>query len=192
MGGTGGDAPQQTPPRSRVVLYSSLAVGAVLALLIAVLAFSGPSTPGSGSSPLIGKAAPSVSGSVLVGTGQQSLAALNGKWVLVNFAASWCVPCRQETPQLEAFVREHAQSGDATILGVAFDPSDISNLKSFNEKNGVNWPAVNDPSAEVSYGVTQIPQSYLVDPAGRVVAKFFGAVTAAQLDAAISKASTPR
>lgn len=175
--------------RSRVVLYTSLSVAVVIAVFVAVLASSKPAANGTASSPLIGKAAPPVSGPALGGGARYSLGQFAGKWVLVNFAASWCVPCRQETPQLLQFAKEHAATGDATILTVAFDPTDVSNLASFLAGAKAPWPAVNDPNAEVAYGVSAIPQSYLVDPSGTVVAKYFGEVTAAQLDSVIQKAT---
>jgi cytochrome c biogenesis protein CcmG/thiol:disulfide interchange protein DsbE len=174
-------------PRSRVVMYSTLAVAAVVAVFIAVLASARPTSAGNSSSPLVGKPAPPVAGPALLGGGHYSLAGYTGKWVLVNFSASWCVPCREETPQLQKFESEHSATGRAVVLAVAFDPSDVANLASFLAANRVTWPAVNDPSAEVAYGVSQIPQSYLVDPQGTVVAKFFGGVTAAQVDKVMAK-----
>ena len=186
-GGPGGPPPERG--RSRVVLYTSLAVAVVVAVLVAVLASSKSAGSGAASSPLVGKAAPAVSGPSLSGGGNYDLTQFRGKWVVVNFAASWCVPCRAETPQLQQFEQEHSASGNAVILGVAFDPNDVSSLASFLAKSKATWPAVNDPNAEVAYGVSAIPQSYLVDPQGTVVAKFFGGVTAAQLDGVIQKAS---
>lgn len=178
-------------PRSRVVLWTSLGVAAVIAVLIAVLAAAKPSSSGSNSSPLLGKPAPPVSGAALNGGGSYSLAQFSGQWVLVNFAASWCVPCRDETPQLQSFADEHAAGHTATVLGVAFDPSDVANLASYLRSAHTTWPAVDDPSAEVAYGVSQIPQSYLVDPRGTVVAKFLGALTDAQVDRVMAKAGAP-
>ena len=177
------------PRRSRVVLYTSLAVAVVVAVLVALLASSKSNGAGSASSPLVGKPAPPVSGPSLDGKGSYQLTQFRGEWVVVNFAASWCVPCRAETPQLKQFAGEHAARHDAVILGVAFDPSDVSNLASFLTNSKATWPAVSDPNAEVAYGVSAIPQSYLVDPQGTVVAKFFGGVTAAQLDGVIQKAT---
>lgn len=175
-------------PRSRVVLWTSLGVAVVIAVLIAVLAAAKPSSSGRNSSPLVGKPAPAVSGPALNGGGTYSLSQFSGQWVLVNFAASWCVPCREETPQLQRFASEHAAGHTAVVLGVAFDPSDLSSLASYLRSAHTTWPAVNDPSAEVAYGVSQIPQSYLVDPQGTVVAKFFGALTTSQVDQVIAKA----
>ncbi len=177
-------------PRSRVVLWASLAVAAVIAVLIAVLAMAKPSANGTTASPLLGHAAPVVTGPALNGGGSYSLAQFRGQWVLVNFAASWCVPCREENPQLQSFMSEHAVSHSAVVLAVAFDPSDVGSLASYLRSSHDTWPAVNDPSAEVAYGVSQIPQSYLVDPQGTVVAKFFGALTAAQVDKVIAKATS--
>jgi cytochrome c biogenesis protein CcmG/thiol:disulfide interchange protein DsbE len=183
------DGPLEQRPRSRVVLWTSLAVAAVLAVLIALLASSKPATGGGSTSPLVGHPAPAVSGPALNSSRSVSLAQFSGRWVLVNFAASWCVPCRQETPQLQRFADEHAAAADAAVLGVVFDPSDVAALAAYLRSSGTTWPAVDDPSAEVAYGVSQIPQSYLVDPQGTVVAKFFGALSASQVDRVMAKAS---
>ncbi len=176
--------------RSRAVLYASLVVAALLAVLITLLASSKPVADSVASSPLLGKSAPQVSGRALNGKGAFSLSSFRGRWVLLNFSASWCIPCRNETPQLLTFQSEHALSGDATVFAVEFDPSDSANLAAFLASNHAPWPAINDPSAEVSYGVTGIPESYLIDPAGTVVAKFFGGVTSTQVDKSISQASS--
>ncbi|HET6873341.1 MAG TPA: TlpA disulfide reductase family protein [Acidimicrobiales bacterium] len=186
------DAPEAgAPRRSRVVLYTCIGIGVVIAVFVAVLAAAKPAsnTP---TSTLIGKPAPAVSGPVLVGTGTSSLAQFSGKWVLVNFAASWCVPCVQETPEMKTFYARHQAAGDAQILAVAFDPTDQPALARFLRKSGAQWPAVSDPSAEVAYGVSQIPQSFLVSPNGTVAAKFFGAITAAEVDKVIAKDSQPQ
>jgi cytochrome c biogenesis protein CcmG/thiol:disulfide interchange protein DsbE len=172
------------------VLYSSLSVAAVIGVLIAVLAAAKPSSSLNSSSPLLGKPAPVVAGPGLNGGGSYSLSQFTGKWVVVNFSASWCVPCRQETPELQAFTAEHAAAGNATVLAVSFDPSDVGHLAAYFRSVHATWPAINDPSAEVGFGVSEIPQSYLVDPSGTVVAKFFGEVTAAGVDKIIHKAST--
>ena len=181
--------PVAAKPRSRVVLWTSLGVAVVIAVLVAVLAAARPTTSSNNSSPLVGKAAPPVAGPALNGGGSYSLSQFSGKWVLVNFSASWCVPCQEEMPQLQSFTNQHAKSGDAVVLAVAFDPSDVSHLAGYLRSIHATWPAVNDPSAEVAYGVSQIPQSYLVDPQGTVVAKFFGALTASQVDKVITKAT---
>lgn len=187
QGAPSDEAAAPPAPRSRVVLYTSLGVAVVLIVLIAVLASAKPSGSSS-TSPLVGRPAPAVSGPSLTSGSRYSLAQFSGKWVLVNFAASWCVPCRQETPQLQAFANEHARAGNGVVLTVAFDPSDIANLASYVRAAHITWPVISDTAAEVPYGVSQIPQSYLVDPSGTVVAKFFGALTTAQVDKVIARA----
>lgn len=178
------------PRRSHVVLWSSLGVAVVFSVLIAVLASSKSVGQDSASSPLIGKPAPEIAGKVLTGPEQVSLSQFRGKWVLVNFSASWCIPCRQETPQLLAFSRAHAASGSAVVIGVAYDEEDLGNLRAFLESSGATWPVVDDSQADVTYGVNGIPESYLVDPQGTVVAKYLGGVTEAEIDSFIAKATT--
>jgi cytochrome c biogenesis protein CcmG/thiol:disulfide interchange protein DsbE len=160
-----------------------------VAVLLAVLATSGPASQVNANSPLVGKPAPAIGGPNLLGGPAVNLGSYSGKWVLVNFAASWCVPCRQEMPQLSAFESQHTASENAAILMVAYDPADRSNLVSFLRSKRATWPAVDDGQAVVAYGVGGLPESYLVDPQGTVVAKYDGEVVASQLDAAIAKLS---
>jgi len=189
--GDGGAGPVGSagPRRSHVVLWSSLGVAVVFAVLIAVLASSKSVGQETASSPLIGKPAPAITGKVVTGTDQVSLSQFRGEWVLVNFSASWCIPCRQETPQLLAFSRDHAASGTAVVLGVAYDQDDLGNLRAFLESSKAIWPVVNDGQADVDYGVNGIPESFLVDPEGTVVAKYLGGVNAAEINAFMAKAA---
>lgn len=168
--------------RSRVVLWSSLGLAFVLAAFIAVLASSKPGST-EASSPLIGKPAPAINGRALGGATQLSLSQYGGSWVLVNFAASWCVPCRNETPQLQQL----QASGRAVVLQVAYDPSDRADLTAYLKAVHATWPAVDDEEAVSTYGVSDIPQSYLIDPQGTVIAKYFGEVSTKQLDGVINK-----
>jgi len=179
--GEGGPAKK----RPRVVMWSSIAVAVVLAAFVAVLAQSKPSADTTALSPLVGRPAPPVSGPAIDMPGSFSLAGLRGRWVVVNFAASWCVPCREETPQLVAFSRQ-ASRYNAAVLGVQYDPADRSDLASFLKASGATWPVIDDPAADVSYGVHQIPESFLVDPQGRVVSLVLGEVNAAGLEKLIS------
>jgi len=177
------------PHRSRMVLWIALSVAAALAVLVAVLATSGPAGEVSAHSPLIGKPAPAISGRNLLGGTSVNLTSEVGKWVLVNFAASWCIPCQQEMPQLSAFEGDHARIGNAVILTVAYDEGDVSDLTAYLRSERATWPAVDDGQAVVDYGVSTLPESYLVDPEGTVVAKYVGDVVAVQLNALIAKLS---
>lgn len=171
-------------PRRTVLIIASAAI-VVVGVLVAIIASAPPAASVDSRSQLLGKHAPAVSGPGLEG-GHFRLAGFRGEWVLVNFMASWCVPCQEEMPQLAAFQAEHASAHDATILGVEYDQSDLGNLTSFLRQHHAAWPVVNDSMAKVAYGVSGIPESYLVSPNGVVTAKFFGGITAAKLDAAIA------
>ena len=153
----------------------------VTAVLIAVIASAQPSSQVTARSPLLGSTAPAISGPGLAG-GHYSLSQFRNEWVLVNFMATWCPPCQQEMPQLLKFARQHFKSADATVLTVVYDPTNVAQLKTFLTTRGARWPAVDDPSATVSYGVTGLPSSFLVAPDGVVYAYVPGEVEAAALD----------
>jgi cytochrome c biogenesis protein CcmG, thiol:disulfide interchange protein DsbE len=185
-GGPSGAGPTSAAPntrgkRRRTVLWATVAVAAVTAVLIAVIASAQPSSQVAARSPLLGSTAPAISGPGLAG-GHYSLAQFRNEWVLVNFMATWCQPCQQEMPQLLKFADQHAKSGDATVLTVVYDPTNVAQLKRFLAARGARWPAVDDPSASVSYGVTGLPSSFLVAPDGVVYAYVPGEVEAAALD----------
>lgn len=184
----------QARPR-RPILWISATVAAVVAVLITVLATSGPATQVNANSPLIGRHAPPLAGPDLLvspnGSGGPGGAAYQlsgppGHWVLVNFAASWCVPCQQEMPQLLTFAARHSQAGDASIVTVAYQDGDQGALASYFRARHVAWPLIDDSGAKVSYGVTGIPESFLVDPQGTVVTKLVNGVVADQLDKLIA------
>lgn len=159
-------------------------IGVVIVALVAALAVSRPASETLAASPLLGKVAPQVNGAG-VGGGSWHLSQFRGKWVLLNFLASWCVPCRQEMPDLGRFEAEHARSGDATVVGVRYDPAD-GNLARFLVEHRASWPVIDDPSAVVVYGVGGIPESYVIDPHGVVRAKIVGQVDAARVDKVIA------
>ena len=82
----------------------------VAAALVALLATSPPQTAIEVDTPLVGQTAPSITGSTL-GGGSFNLQAWRGRWVVVNFFASWCQPCQQEQPELVAFAYAHRAPG---------------------------------------------------------------------------------
>jgi thiol-disulfide isomerase/thioredoxin len=187
MDGEPMDGPREPPVvgrtgrRRRTVLWAAIGVGVVTAVLIAVIASAQPSSQVTARSPLLGDNAPPISGPGL-GGGHYSLAQFRHQWVLVNFMATWCEPCQQEMPQLLMFAKQHEAAADATVLTVVYDPTNVAQLKSFLKARGARWPAVNDPSASVSYGVTGLPSSFLVAPDGIVYAYVPGEVKAAELN----------
>jgi cytochrome c biogenesis protein CcmG, thiol:disulfide interchange protein DsbE len=182
------------PPRSllsrRRVLWISLAVGVVAAVLFSALALAGPSGEQTAYTPLFGKPAPATEGQVLGGRTTVSLSQYAGKWVLVNFAASWCVPCQQEMPQLRTFAGAEKAAGDVQVLTIAYDESDLSNLQTFMTAQGSTWPSINAPGATITWGLRGVPESFLVDPEGTVVLHVTGGLEAAQLESFIGDFTT--
>ncbi|MEX2292400.1 MAG: TlpA disulfide reductase family protein [Acidimicrobiales bacterium] len=167
-------------PRTALVAVGVVAVLAVL--LIAVLATRDPRVDQVTKSPLIGKLAPAVVGQTLEDE-SFDLASLRGRWVVVNFFATWCTPCLAEHPELDAFEVSHAAAGDAAVVSILFDDEPERARAVFAERGGT-WPVVidDDGALSVSYGVARVPESFLVAPDGTVVQRLVGGVTAAGLD----------
>lgn len=181
------------PGRRRPVApIVAVVVALVVGALVVVFARSDGAGDDSFDSPVVGEPAPLLIGAT-TGGGTYDLGARRGRWVVVNFMASWCGPCRQEQPELELFSDRHAAAGDAEVVAVVVndEPDDID---AFFAQYGGDWPAVLDPDGEgyVDFGVVKVPETFVVDPDGIVVAKVDGAVSAAGLDAVLVEAATAR
>jgi cytochrome c biogenesis protein CcmG, thiol:disulfide interchange protein DsbE len=163
--------------RRRVGLIVSAVVAVVLVAFVAVLATREPATERRASSPLIGKVAPALAGETVDG-GSFDIDDHRGRWVLVNFFATWCQPCVQEHPELVRFSQAHADADDAVVVSVVYDESDLGRVREFFAERGGNWPVLSDGLLPaVDYGVVKVPESYLVAPNGLVVQKYTGGVT---------------
>jgi cytochrome c biogenesis protein CcmG/thiol:disulfide interchange protein DsbE len=164
------------PRRGRTALVISVVMAVVLGAFVFVLATREPATNRETKSPLLGKVAPALSGDTLDG-GSFDIDDHPGRWVIVNFFATWCVPCRTEHPQLDAFDREHRDRGDAVLVSVLYDDN-TDDARDYFAENGGDWPVVLDSGRiAVSYGVSGVPETYMVAPDGRVVVKLEGGVT---------------
>jgi cytochrome c biogenesis protein CcmG/thiol:disulfide interchange protein DsbE len=175
--------------RSRPALAAALTLAVIAGLLVAVLWTREPSTDRRAESPLLGEVAPLVAGGTLDG-GSYDLDRERGRWVVVNFFARWCVPCVREHPELVRFSERHAATGDASVVSVVFDDTEDS-VRALFEDLGGDWPVVTDADGRIAldYGVTGVPESYVVAPDGTVVAKVEGGVTADGLDDLIDRAA---
>jgi cytochrome c biogenesis protein CcmG, thiol:disulfide interchange protein DsbE len=132
----------------------------------------------------VGEALPSDDLPVLAASAAQtgSVDDYRGQWVLVNFWASWCTPCRDEAPALEQFHRRH-QANDFTVLGV--DSQDNSDdALGFVDDYGLTYPSLQDGSGNYhdDLGMTGYPESVLLDPDGRVALYQPGPFTEKMLD----------
>lgn len=182
-----GDERPGSPPRRRTAISVAIVVAVVVGALVVLLATS----PGGGErtdrSVLIGKLAPPITATD-TGGAAFDLDAYRGTWVLVNFFATWCGPCKVEHPELVEFAARHAATKDASVVSVSFNdkPDDV---RAFFERNGGDWPVIAEGNAQIAldYGVVKLPESYLISPTGLVVQKFVGGIRADDVDAVISE-----
>jgi thiol-disulfide isomerase/thioredoxin len=132
--------------------------------------------------------APPVVGATVDGTSYR-LPRVPGHYVVLNFFASWCVPCQEEGPELVAFQFRHQARGDASVLSVVFEDT-IGDARAYQQKLGVTWPTMadNDGALALAYGVRSDPTSFLIAPDGRVVASVTGGATARGLDQLVARA----
>ena len=172
--------------RRRTALYTALALAVVFAAFVSVLATRKSAIDRQARSPLLGQEAPPITGTSIVNSVHVDLASLRGRFVVVNFFASWCVPCQDEQPQL---VKWQAESPSHAIVGVLFSDTP-GPAKAFLTANAGAWPALADPDGQLAlnYGVRGPPESYLLDPQGFVLAKFVGQVSAGGLDKIVARA----
>ena len=122
--------------------------------------------------------------------GRILLRELRGIPVVLNFWASWCIPCGHEAPRLNAAAAEHR--GHVVFLGV--DVKDFSSdARAFLQKHRVNYVSVRDGGGRfyTDYGLTGLPETYFLDSRGRIVAQKIGEIRRGELEAGISQALEP-
>ena len=172
-------------PGSRGLSPAWMAAGAI-ALIVAVLLLYGvaakPSEP-----PQVGSPVPGFEFTALDG-GSMNLGARRGEVVVVNFFASWCGPCRQEAADLEQAWLAYQDQG-VQFYGIAYKDAD-SKAQAFLDEFGVSYPSTVDTSNRTArdYGVTGVPETFVIDREGLLVHHFLGPITQAQLSQEIERA----
>jgi cytochrome c biogenesis protein CcmG/thiol:disulfide interchange protein DsbE len=157
-------------------------VTAVIAVfVVATIAVSLMGSGALGSSSRSDPVAPGFTLNALADPGQHiTLSQYQGKPLIVNFWASWCEPCQQETPLLASWYKQ--QHGHVILVGLDENDSAASALK-FARAKGVSYPVGVDPAltAANAYGVSALPQTFFLNAQHRIVDRVYGAVTQADL-----------
>lgn len=150
-------------------ILTGITLGAVAGLLIL---FASPSYNQGQASPAGSVAKPF---SFEIGGKQMQLSDLRGKVVVLNFWATWCPPCVEETPSLIALQREIEPKG-GTVLGISVD-DDAQAYAQFVQSNGIDFPTYRDPTKKISeeYGTYMYPETYIIDRHGKIARKIIGA-----------------
>ncbi|ULU27428.1 TlpA family protein disulfide reductase [Dyella terrae] len=114
------------------------------------------------------------------------LASQRGKWVIVNYWATWCVPCIKEMPDISTFVTAHKDKVSA--IGLAYDDSDVADIKAFLVKHPVSYPVAQvtlDKPLKDFDEPRGLPTTWLISPDGKVAKRFVGTVNETSLGEAI-------
>lgn len=160
---------------------------AVILPLIGILAYGFSRDPHYIPSPLIGRPAPPFTVTLFDGK-KLSLDDLRGKVVFLNFWASWCPPCRVESKDLEAAWQKHKDE-EIVFLGIDIQDSEKEAL-AFLKEFDITYPNGRDASGKISidYGVWGIPETFLIDPEGRITYKHVGTLGGAIIAAKLAEA----
>ncbi|MCC6917533.1 MAG: TlpA family protein disulfide reductase [Nitrosomonas sp.] len=117
-----------------------------------------------------------------------TLSGYKGKWVLINFWATWCPPCLREIPDLSELSRER---NDIVIIGIAMEYDDARDVLKFVDKMTIPYPVVLGDRASVAQlgdEISLLPSTYLYDPQGRPAARKIGLITRTEIENFIGKA----
>jgi len=153
-----------------------LGIALALLALVLTLALAFRRDPHDIRTGTVGRPAPAFALARLDGGGEVALSQYAGKVVILNFWASWCIPCRQENPALVR-VYERYRTSDVVIIGILYQDSTDSG-RAYVRDLGVRWPTVVDGDGRVSlsYGVFGIPETYFIGPDGVIAGRHIGPI----------------
>lgn len=117
-----------------------------------------------------------------------ALSDYRGKWLILNYWATWCAPCRKEIPELSAL---HAEREDLVVLGLAFEDADETVFAAFLEDFNVSYPIllVDTYDPPQPFGAPKaLPVTHILDPEGTLVKSFYGPVTREAVESFIDAA----
>jgi len=160
----------------------------IVALLAGLFAFGLGRNPTVVQPVIVGKVAPAFNLSRLDGGRTLNLSSMRGQVVVLNFWASWCADCVVENTALRSAFQRYRDQG-VRFVGVSFEDQS-GTARGFAKQMGMGWPLVSDPGTNtaIAYGVTGVPETFVIDPDGRIVAKTIGPVTYSVLSEQIAHA----
>lgn len=179
-------AKDPAPPSSGKVKF--VVFGVVVAMLVFwAYALSKP-TPNLPNSPLVNQQAREFSLPDLASGELRHLRDWRGKYVVLNFWASWCTACRSEVAELEALHRNLGDSG-VSVLGIVVQ-DEAEDARAFAAEFQQTFPSLIDTNGTVAvnYGITGLPETFVFNPEGSITRKFIGPVTREMVLAALNEA----
>lgn len=170
--------------------WVAVAVAVVLVALAVVLGTQIGNDPrkDASTSQLAGKDVPKFTVKTLDGT-TLTKADLTGKATIVNFWNTWCIPCRDEAPDLQEFYAKHADDPDFQMIGIVRDDNKAA-VERWVENRGDDWLIAMDPggNAALAFGTRGQPETFAISPDGLIVGYQFGPSSVADLDTLLAAA----
>lgn len=188
---------QPPPPKGRVPRWLLITLGvtplvALFALLIAGLIRSNPNpgnlaTYNSSGEATVLRDTPSDFTLTLFDGGTVRLSELRGKVVMLDFWGSWCVPCRQEAPEVQRTWTKYRDKGVVFVGINVFD--NAGDARKFLDEYGISYPTGPDPKGAIAieYGLTGVPEKFFITRDGRIAHKYVGPMTEAALSGILDK-----